>query len=502
MSEYDYEWDRLRTWLNQYGALTDDVTSADEIIRLDLSSNSLKTLPENIGILSKLLVLNLSNNKLESLPKSMQNLKNLSNLDIRRNRFEVLPEIISTLPLRSLNASGNKISDISVLMRCQSVRVLDLSSNLIKEVDDAFAVHNELRTLNLSSNYIKDLSNAFTNLLKLARLNLNGNLIKEIPSSISLLESLEEFEMTDNQLESIDESFFELEVESVDFTSNCLKVLHLRGLDSLESITLDENSFEELTLGDDFAPYLRELSCDSCSLTEFLLPKSTSLETLCYSSNEITDVPKEIAHYDKLHELDIDGNNISELPDSLANLSYLHTLYVNGNPLSEASKKIIAIRNPRICDINMKTGITIQRAEEDDLSQMAELLKVLFAIETDFTFDFEKQFSGIKRLYEYEGADLLVAKYENKVVGMVTMQRLISSAEGDFIGQIEDLVVDEEYQRMGVGSRLVNKMRSIAQEYEYKRIQLAADVDNKNALEFYNRRGFYKTHLSIYHYKV
>ena len=85
---------------------------------------------------------------------------------------------------------------------------------------------------------------------------------------------------------------------------------------------------------------------------------------------------------------------------------------------------------------------------------------------------------------------------------MITMQRLISSAEGDYVGQIEDLVVREEYQKMGVGSRLINKMRSMAVEHGYKRIQLAADVDNKNALQFYNRRGFKKTNLSVYHYIV
>lgn len=152
--------------------------------------------------------------------------------------------------------------------------------------------------------------------------------------------------------------------------------------------------------------------------------------------------------------------------------------------------------------MNMKTGIKIVRASEEDLSQMAELLSVLFAIETDFSIDFEKQHRAIKQLHAYEGADLLVAKDENIVVGMITMQRLISSAEGGFIGQIEDLVVKEAYRKMGVGSRLINKMRSIAQEYDYKRIQLAADVDNANALQFYNRRGFHKTHLSIYHYIV
>ncbi len=499
---YNYEWDRLRTWLDQYGAVDEGVRNPEDIIRLDLSGNSLKSIPENISLLSNLLVLNVANNKLTSLPESMRYLHNLRNIDIRRNSFEELPEFISFLSLRSLNAAGNKIKDISIIKDCKSIRVLDLSSNLIKKVENIFDVDNELRTLNLSSNYIDDLTDSFHNLKKLLRIDLSKNLISEIPQSVGELGDLEEFEMTDNQLKNIDEAFFALDIEIIDFTANELSSLHLHSLESLEKMVLDENEFESLTLDSSFAPYLKEFSCDGCGLKEFLRPASKELAVLCYASNEIEVVPKGIDRYAKRKELDIDGNNISELPDSLANLSYLKRLYVNGNPLSERSKKVIAIRNPEICDINMKTGIIIEKASEQDLDQMAELLGVLFAIETDFEFNFEKQLCGIKQLFEYEGSDLLVAKDGDKVVGMITMQRLISSAEGGYIGQMEDLVVHEEYRKMGVGSRLINKMRNIAQEYGYGRIQLAADVDNKNALEFYNRRGFYKTHLNIYHYKV
>lgn len=499
---YNYEWDRLKMWLEQYGALDESVTSSDEVTRLDLSGNSLKTLPDNFGMLSKLLVLNLSNNRLKLLPDSMKNLSNLSNLDIRRNSFEELPEILRSMPLRSLNASGNKLSDISILKRCRELRVLDISSNLIEELGSIFKAENELRTLNLSNNFLKDISDLCLHLSNVTRLNLSGNLISKLSKTVSALVSLEEFEITDNHLEEIDNAFYELEIEKADLTANRITSLYLHGLSSLEVLTLDENPLENFNMSDDFAPYLRELSCESCGLSEFALVKSTSLETLCYSSNEIVDVPKEISAYSKLKELDIDGNSIVDLPDTLANLSNLEILYVNDNPLSEDAKKVITILDPEICDLKMKSGITIENAKEEDLKEMANLLSVLFEIESDFEIDFEKQYEGIKYLFDSSGSDLLVAKHENSVVGMVTMQRLISSAEGNFIGQIEDLVVKEDYRKMGVGSRLINKIRNIAQEYGYKRIQLAADVNNDNALRFYTRRGLKRTQLSIYHYSI
>lgn len=499
---YNYEWDRLKTWLEQYGALESGIVCAEDIVRLDLSSNSLKSIPQDIGILSKLTVLNLSNNKLESLPESIKRLSALSNIDLRRNNFTKLPDVISQLPIKSLNISGNKISDISILKDCNELMVLDLSNNLIKEIDIKLPESNTLRTLNLSNNFLKEVDALFSSLPNAQRLNLSNNLLTKIPSAISNMTSLKELDISDNNLETIQSAIFDLEIESLNLTANRLKTLHLKAMKSLKSINLDENCFDKLTIDESFAPHLKEFSCESCSLKEFLLPPSKYLENLCYSSNEITSVPCEIGSYENLKSLDIDKNQIVDLPDSLANLSKVNILYVNENPLSKEALKIIKILHPEICDINMKRGIMIQDALKEDLKEMAKLLSVLFEIESDFDIDFEKQLSGIEKLFEHEGCDLLVAKYENRVIGMLTMQRLISSAEGSYVGQIEDLVVEEEYRKMGVGSRLINKMRNRAQEYGYKRIQLAADIDNGNALEFYTKRGLKKTNLNVYHYKI
>lgn len=499
---YDYEWDRLRTWLDQYGAIGENVMEPEDIVRIDLSGNHLKEIPENLGLLTKLVVLNLSNNKLTSLPESLKNLRLLSNVDLRRNLFEEIPECLLLLPIRSLNLNSNKISDISPLSRCSELRVLDVSFNTIKEIDASFKVDNELRALNLSSNYLRDIKSFLPALGNVQRLNLSSNLIESVPVEIGSLKSLEEIEMVDNRIESIDEAFFALEVESADFSSNRIRSLELKGLNNLETITFDENPVETLRVSDDFAPYLKEFSCDGCNLKEFVLVPSTYLEVLNYSSNYIKEVPQEIGRYTKLVELDIDYNDIVDLPDSLANITTLQTLYAKGNKLSEHAKKVVSILDPEICDLKMKSGITIEQAREEHLKEMAELLGVLFAIEKDFTIDFRKQYNGLSQLHKSDGSDMLVALHEGRVVGMLTMQRLISSAEGNFIGQLEDLVVKEDYRKMGVGSRLINKMRALAQEYGYKRIQLAADVDNENALKFYTRRGLKRTNLSIYHYII
>ena len=499
---YDYEWDRLRVWLEQYGAIPESVTKKEDLTRLDLSKNNLKELPQEIGILSNLVVLNLANNKLSELPESFAKLKTLSNLDLRRNALERCPKVLFSLELRSLNLSSNRLESLSFLEHFKELRVLDLSHNNIEMIDLRLDPNNELRTLNLSHNFLKDVTVLFESVPHLERLDLSSNFLQTIPKSIGVMRSLEEFELSDNHLTSIDPVFFTLNIERLLLGANHFRELKLEGLELLESLSLDENPLEHLEIQENFAPYLQEFSCDSCALEVLVLPPSLYLRSLCYASNHIKEIPSEIQRCRSLQELDLEANEIESLPDTLANMTSLHTLYIKDNPLNEEAKKVIEVLDPEICDIRMKTGVEIQKASSEDLQAMAKLLAVLFAIESDFAIDYQKQYAGIKRLFEDERSDLLVAKHEGKVVGMLTMQRLISSAEGDNVGQIEDLVVDEEYRKMGIGSRLINQMRALALEYGYKRIQLAADIHNDNALSFYTRRGFRKTHLNVYHYKV
>jgi Leucine-rich repeat (LRR) protein/GNAT superfamily N-acetyltransferase len=494
-------WEELRNWLIAHKAIGENVAEPDEIKRLDLSNRGLTSIPETLGMLRGVVALNLGHNHLGELPSSLSSMTMLGNVDLRRNDFETVPEVLCTLSLRSLNLSGNRIVDAAALRACTALRVLDLSGNVLQAFDDCLGEPNELRTLNLSCNFIKDISGLLSKLEGVERLNLSGNVIAAIPPSAATLASIVELNLSDNRIAQIDEAFFGLEAETIDLASNRIDTLRLHGLDSLEVLTLDANPIASVSIADDFAPYLREFSCDGCGLETFLLPPSVSLESLCYSSNAITKIPEAVSRYTQLSQLDVDGNAIRELPDGLANMTRLRTLYIDGNPLSEAAKQIVEVLHPDICDINMKTGITIEKAAKADLPHMAKLLSILFAIEQDFEIDFDKQLSGITKLFLHEGTDLLVAKHEGNVVGMVTMQRLISSAEGDYVGQIEDLVVRDDYRKMGVGSRLINKMRFMAQEYGYKRIQLVADLDNENALQFYTRRGFRRTNLTVFHFK-
>ena len=138
--------------------------------------------------------------------------------------------------------------------------------------------------------------------------------------------------------------------------------------------------------------------------------------------------------------------------------------------------------------------ITIRHARPEDISAMACLLGQLFAIEADFAPDGQAQEQGLSLLL-HQAACLLVADEDGVVVGMVSVQPLVSTAEGGMVGLLEDLVVDKDWRGKGIGSLLLRAALGWAQEQGLTRVQLLADKNNAKALQFYSRRSFQSTQL-------
>jgi GNAT superfamily N-acetyltransferase len=141
--------------------------------------------------------------------------------------------------------------------------------------------------------------------------------------------------------------------------------------------------------------------------------------------------------------------------------------------------------------------ITIRTAQPSDIPRMSELLSELFSIESDFSPDREKQERGLCALIvDPPGRTLvLVAVIEGTVIGMATVQTLVSTAEGGRVGLIEDVIVDRKFRNRGVGTRLIEEIVIWGKEAGLKRLQLLADRDNKPALDFYSSRGLNTTRL-------
>ena len=139
--------------------------------------------------------------------------------------------------------------------------------------------------------------------------------------------------------------------------------------------------------------------------------------------------------------------------------------------------------------------VVVRQATVGDLNAMLELLHVLFAIETDFVFDSNKQQEGLTRLLQSSGICVLVAEQERQVVGMCTAQLLVSTAEGGLKAIIEDVAVGKEWRRQGIGAKLLAAIEQWALKQGAKRLDLLADKSNTPALGFYRQLGWGQTEL-------
>ena len=137
----------------------------------------------------------------------------------------------------------------------------------------------------------------------------------------------------------------------------------------------------------------------------------------------------------------------------------------------------------------------IRTARLEDLEHLVDLLRLLFAIEEDFTFDAGKQRLGLGRLLSHSGGCILVAEGAGRVIGMATGQLVISTAEGGPAVLIEDVVVDPGHRGQGVGRALMAALAAWAREQGATRMQLLADKHNAPALAFYDRIGWRTTGL-------
>ena len=138
---------------------------------------------------------------------------------------------------------------------------------------------------------------------------------------------------------------------------------------------------------------------------------------------------------------------------------------------------------------------TLRKARHQDLDELTALLRLLFTIEADFSFDAAKQKRGLAMLLDNDRGCILVAEAAGQVIGMCTGQVVISTAEGGPSVLVEDVVVAPGHRNHGIGRALINTMTGWALEQGATRLQLLADTNNPPALAFYQRLGWQTTAL-------
>jgi GNAT superfamily N-acetyltransferase len=145
----------------------------------------------------------------------------------------------------------------------------------------------------------------------------------------------------------------------------------------------------------------------------------------------------------------------------------------------------------------MNNRVTIREAEEKDLDELAAMAGELFSMESDFPVDHEQQKRGFSRLLETD-ADVLIAELDQEIVGMITLQYLISTAMGGSSALVEDVFVKAPFRGQQVGASLLSAADKAALSKGCVRMQLVADLDNSRAHRFYEKYQWQPMNLCSY----
>jgi GNAT superfamily N-acetyltransferase len=133
----------------------------------------------------------------------------------------------------------------------------------------------------------------------------------------------------------------------------------------------------------------------------------------------------------------------------------------------------------------------VDPATPADIPALANLLTVLFTQEVEFVPDRNAQIRGLTHIVESpEIGCILVARQQGKITGMVNLLYTVSTALGERVAILEDMVVSPSARGGGIGTQLLQAAIGHARSAGCKRITLLTDQSNEIAQQFYAKQGF------------
>lgn len=133
----------------------------------------------------------------------------------------------------------------------------------------------------------------------------------------------------------------------------------------------------------------------------------------------------------------------------------------------------------------------IEKATSDDIPALNKLLSVLFSQEAEFIPNPAAQSRGLARIVNHpETGALLLAREGAEVLGMVSLLFTVSTALGERVALLEDMVVFPPGRGAGIGTQLLARAVAFARAQSCMRITLLTDRSNEAAQRFYGKQGF------------
>jgi len=179
-----------------------------EVLKLDLSKNSIEDLPNELSLCSSLQTLVLSNNKIKKWPGMVSSLPNLSSLKLDNNPLAEISstdlEALSKLEVLDLSGNASCLTEPSAVSSLPLLQELYLRRMKLQEFPIGLLRLKQLRILNLGQNHLITVPEGIKDFTALIELDLSDNNITALPAELGLLEpNLQVLRLDGNPLRSI-----------------------------------------------------------------------------------------------------------------------------------------------------------------------------------------------------------------------------------------------------------------------------------------------------------
>lgn len=250
-------------------------SSPTKTLEIYLNNNLLKNVPSVIQCFAHIETLDLSSNSLKFISEDICRLTCLKNLIIKDNLLndQSLPKEFNLLKLNLevVNFSGNCLTQFPYqLLELNRAKEIYLGNNKIKTLPKHFTELESLEILYLGGNQIKCVPEEIAQLKSLTSLNLSGNQITNLPKQMAKLKMIRNLALHDNNLTTLPAELLKLNLKELslrnnplvnrfakEFTYNVPSLLELSG----RCIKTKRVSFHASHLPSDLVHYLESAQC-------------------------------------------------------------------------------------------------------------------------------------------------------------------------------------------------------------------------------------------------
>lgn len=142
-------------------------------------------------------------------------------------------------------------------------------------------------------------------------------------------------------------------------------------------------------------------------------------------------------------------------------------------------------------------SISIERATQKDIHEILLLLKELYTElgeESESIKYLNEEF--LKNILNSEQTEIFLAKTaDHRVSGILTLTESQSIYAGGAYALLDEMYIVPEYRNSGIGTSLIEKMKEMGKQRNWKRIDVTAPTEERwtKAVNFYEKCGFVYT---------